>query len=295
MVLTSMTGFARSDGAASSVRWTWEMRSVNGKGLDVRLRLPPGYERIEVGARERCAARLARGNVQATLSVEAESTGHRIRINEDVLDEVVKAMERIGGRLNVQPPTLDGILSIRGVVDVADAEPDEAARAALDAAILAGLETAVAALVAMRMREGAAIGGVLGLRLDEIERLVSTAEESPARKPEIIRERLAEQIALLLDAAPALDPDRLHQEAVLLAAKADIREEIDRLVAHIAAARALLAEGGPVGRRLDFLAQEFNREVNTLCAKSNDRALTATGLEMKAVVDQLREQIQNLE
>jgi uncharacterized protein (TIGR00255 family) len=295
MVLTSMTGFARSDGSAASARWTWEVRSVNGKGLDIRLRLPPGYERVEVGARERFAARLARGNVQATLSVDADSATHRIKINEDVLDEVVKAMERIGGRLNVQPPTLDGILSIRGVVDVADAEPDETARAALDAAILAGLETALGELVAMRAREGTAIGGVLSLRLDEIERLVRAAEDSPARTPETIRERLAEQIALLLDAAPALDPDRLHQEAVLLAAKADIREEIDRLVAHIAAARALLSDGGPVGRRLDFLAQEFNREVNTLCAKSNDRTLTATGLEMKAVVDQLREQIQNLE
>jgi uncharacterized protein (TIGR00255 family) len=295
MRLSSMTGFARSDGSASGVRWTWEVRSVNGKGLDIRLRLPPGHEGIELGARERCAAHLSRGNLQATLSLDADSTAQRIKINEAVLDEVVKTMERIGHRLNVQPPTLDGILSIRGVVDFADAEPDEAARAALDQAILAGLDTALADLVAMRMGEGTAIGNVLALRIDEIERLVRAAEASPARAPETIRERLAEQIALLLDAAPALDPDRLHQEAVLLAAKADIREEIDRLVAHIAAARTLLADGGPVGRRLDFLAQEFNREVNTLCAKSNDRGLTATGLEMKAVVDQLREQIQNLE
>jgi uncharacterized protein (TIGR00255 family) len=295
MPLSSMTGFARADGSASGVRWTWEVRSVNGKGLDIRLRLPPGHEGIEHGARERCAARLSRGNLQATLSVDADSTAPRIKINEDVLAEVVKAMEWIGGRLNVQPPTLDGILSIRGVLDVAAAEPDEAARAALDQVTLAGLDTALADLVAMRMREGTAIGNVLVLRIDEIERLVRAADESPARAPETIRERLAEQIALLLDAAPALDPDRLHQEAVLLAAKADIREEIDRLVAHISAARALLADGGPVGRRLDFLAQEFNREVNTLCAKSNDRALTAIGLEMKALVDQLREQIQNLE
>jgi uncharacterized protein (TIGR00255 family) len=295
MALTSMTGFARADGSAANLRWTWEMRSVNGKGLDVRLRLPPGYERLEVGARERCAARLTRGNIQATLSVDTAAAGNRIKVNEDVLDEVVKAMERIAGRLNVQPPTLDGILSIRGVVEAADTEPDEAARAELDAAILAGLDTALADLVAMRNREGAAIGNVLALRLEEIERLVRAAEDSPARTPETIRERLSEQIALLLDAAPALDPDRLHQEAVLLAAKADIREEIDRLVAHVSAARALLVDGGPVGRRLDFLAQEFNREVNTLCAKSNDRTVTATGLEMKAVVDQLREQIQNLE
>ena len=290
-----MTGFARSDGLLSGARWAWELRSVNGKGLDIRLRLPPGHDGVEPRARELFAARLSRGNLQATLTVDADSTAQRIKINESVLDEVVRAMERIGGRLQVQPPTLDGILSIRGVVEVADAEPDEAARAAFDDAVLTGLDAALSGLIAMRAREGTALGNVLTLRIDEIERLVREAEESPARAPETIRERLAEQIALLLDAAPALDPDRLHQEAVLLAAKADIREEIDRLNAHIAAARTLLSEGGPVGRRLDFLAQEFNREVNTLCAKSNDRALTATGLAMKAVVDQLREQIQNLE
>ena len=290
-----MTGFARSDGLLSGARWAWELRSVNGKGLDIRLRLPPGHDGVEMRARELFAARLSRGNLQATLTVDADSTAQRIKINESVLDEVVRAMERIGGRLQVQPPTLDGILSIRGVVEVADAEPDEAARAAFDDAVLTGLDAALSGLIAMRAREGTALGNVLTLRIDEIERLVREAEESPARAPETIRERLAEQIALLLDAAPALDPDRLHQEAVLLAAKADIREEIDRLNAHIAAARTLLADGGPVGRRLDFLAQEFNREVNTLCAKSNDRALTATGLAMKAVVDQLREQIQNLE
>jgi uncharacterized protein (TIGR00255 family) len=295
MALSSMTGFARSDGSSSGVHWTWELRSVNGKGLDIRLRLPPGHDGMELRVRERCAARLSRGNLQATLTVDADAALQRIKINESVLDEVVRAMERIGGRLQVQPPTLDGILSIRGVVEIADAEPDEAARAELDEAILAGLDAALTGLVGMRDREGASLGNVLALRIDEIERLVREAEESPARAPETIRERLAEQIALLLDAAPALDPDRLHQEAVLLAAKADIREEIDRLNAHIAAARTLFADGGPVGRRLDFLAQEFNREVNTLCAKSNDRALTATGLEMKAVVDQLREQIQNLE
>ena len=290
-----MTGFARSDGLLSGARWAWELRSVNGKGLDIRLRLPPGHDGVEMRARELFAARLSRGNLQATLTVDADSTAQRIKINESVLDEVVRAMERIGGRLQVQPPTLDGILSIRGVVEVADAEPDEAARAAFDEAVLTGLDAALSGLIAMRAREGTALGNVLTLRIDETERLVREAEESPARAPETIRERLAEQIALLLDAAPALDPDRLHQEAVLLAAKADIREEIDRLNAHIAAARTLLADGGPVGRRLDFLAQEFNREVNTLCAKSNDRALTATGLAMKAVVDQLREQIQNLE
>ena len=295
MPLASMTGFARADGSSGAVRWTWEMRSVNGKGLELRLRLPPGQEGLEPQVRERCAKRLTRGNVQATLTLESDAPGQRLRVNEAVLAEVIAAMERIGTRLSVQPPTLDGILSIRGVLESSDEGHDPEAEAALRADALAGLDRALTDLVAMREGEGTVIGAVLAARIDEIARLAGEAEASPARRPEVVRARLAEQVATLLDAAPALDPDRLHQEAVLLATKADIREELDRLAAHVAAARALLAEGGPVGRRLDFLAQEFNREVNTLCSKANDRSLTAIGLELKAVVDQLREQIQNLE
>ena len=295
MPLMSMTGFARRDVLGPAVRATWELRSVNGKGLDVRLRLPPGFERLEVPVRERCAAKLARGNVQASLALQATAAAARFKINEEVLQGVLAAMERINTRFTVQPPTLDGILSIRGVVDHEEADVDQEARPPADARVIYGHDPPHDDLVAQRAREGAAIATVLNARLDAIERLTADAEASPARTPETIRARLAEQIATLLDAAPALDPDRLHQEAVLLATKADIREEIDRLHAHVAAARELLAGGGAVGRRLDFLAQEFNREVNTLCAKSNDRALTATGLEMKAVVDQLREQIQNVE
>ncbi len=295
MSLRSMTGFARADGTATGYRWTWEIRSVNGKGLDIRLRLPTGFERLDPPARERCAARLTRGNIQSTLTLVSDSTANRIRINEEVLGEVLAVMEQIRGRIDVQPPTLDGILSIRGVVEAAENELDEATRTALDEEILRSLDQALADLVTMRAREGQAIGVVLTARLTEITRLVKAAEASPARTPDAIRARLAEQVAALLDAAPALDPDRLHQEAVLLATKADIREEIDRLDAHVMAATEILAEGGPVGRRLDFLAQEFGRETNTLCAKANDRSLTAIGLELKTVVDQLREQIQNLE
>ncbi|MCR4282601.1 MAG: YicC family protein [Bauldia sp.] len=295
MPLSSMTGFARADGAGDAYRWTWELRSVNGKGLDIRLRLPAGFEHLEIPARERLGARLSRGNVQAALTAQSQAGATRIRINDEVLAEVVKAMERIAGRIDVQPPTLDGILSVRGVVETIEVVEDEAVRAALAAGILADLDAALADLAADRLREGAAIAAVLQNRLDEIERLVRAVEASPARTPDAIRARLAEQVAALLGAAPALDPDRLHQEAVLLAARADVREEIDRLDAHLAAARALLAEGGPVGRRLDFLAQEFNREVNTICSKSNDRAVTALGLELKAAVDQFREQVQNLE
>jgi len=293
--LASMTGFARADGSGDNRTWTWEIRAVNGKGLDVRLRLPAGFERLEVPVRERIGKRVVRGNIQASLSFGAGGAGEGLRINEAALAEVLKAMALIGARMEVQPPTLDGILAIRGVIESGDAAPEEAVRTRLDEAILASFDGALSALVAMRLQEGAAIAAVLALRVDEIARLASAAEAAPARTPEAIRARLAEQVAALLDAAPALDPDRLHQEAVLLATRADIREELDRLEAHVAAARTLLGEGGPVGRRLDFLAQEFNREVNTLCAKSNDRSLTAIGLEMKAVVDQLREQIQNLE
>ncbi len=295
MPLSSMTGFARVDGGGAGYRWTWELRSVNGKGLDIRLRLPSGFEYIEVAAREHLSAGLARGNVQATLTTQQQPVAGRFRINEEVLAEVTAAMAKIAGRLQVQPPTLDGILSIRGVLEAAEAEPDSEARDRLSEMVMTDLAAAVADLVAVRKREGNAIAAVLRTRLEEIERLVRSAEASPARTPDAIRARLAEQIAALLDAAPTLDPDRLYQEAVLLANKADIREEIDRLDAHIIAARDLIAESGPVGRRLDFLAQEFSREVNTLCAKSNDRTVTAMGLELKTLVDQLREQIQNLE
>jgi uncharacterized protein (TIGR00255 family) len=296
MPLASMTGFARRDGRDGAHRWTWEVRSVNGKGLDVRLKLPPGCEFLEAGARERIVARLGRGNVQATLGM-GESTGTaRVRLNEAVLADVVAALERLRARLpDAAPPALDGILSLRGVLETVDETDDEAARATLARAILADLDGALDALVADRQREGAAIGAVLRSRLDAVEAAVRAAEASPARQPEAIRARLKEQIETLVQASPALDPDRLHQEAVMLATRADIREEIDRLTAHVAAARALLAESGPVGRRLDFLAQEFNREANTLCAKANDRELTTIGLELKALVDQFREQVQNLE
>ncbi len=295
MPLCSMTGFARVDGAGEGYRWTWEVRSVNGKGLDIRLRLPAGFDHIEPPARERIAAGLSRGNVQAGLSAQHEAGATRVRINEDVLAEVIAALELVRSKVDAAPPALDGILAIRGVLETVESDPDEAARAALAGHMIADLDRAVADLVTMRVREGAAIATVLGTRLDEMERLTRAAEASPARTPEAIRARLAEQVAALIDAAPALDPGRLHQEAVLLATRADIREEIDRLYAHIAAARELIAGDAAVGRRLDFLAQEFNREVNTLCSKSNDRALTAIGLDMKTVVDQLREQVQNVE
>lgn len=237
MTLCSMTGFSRRDGTTRGQRWTWELRSVNGKGLDARLRLPPGLDRLEIAVRERVGKRLTRGNLQISLTLARETAATTLRVNDEVL----------------------------------------------------------AAVVAARAGEGAAIGRVLGGHVEAIERLTAAAEACPARRPEAIRARLAEQVTALLDAVPALDPQRLAQEAVLIATRADIREELDRLTAHVAEARRLLAGGGPVGRKLDFLAQEFNRETNTLCSKANVRELTAIGLDLKAVVDQLREQIQNIE
>ncbi|MBN9023796.1 MAG: YicC family protein [Rhizobiales bacterium] len=294
MALQSMTGFARTEGGAE-LRWAWELRSVNGKGLDVRLRLPPGMERLETAVREKVAGRFTRGNIQVLLSLDGRPSGQRIMINETVLAQVLAAMAHIRREVDAAPPTADGILAIRGVLETGDETLDDEAQAALDAAILHGLDAALEALREARESEGRALGAILLGRIDEIGRLARLAETSPLREPAAIRARLAEQVAALLDAVPALDPDRLHQEAVLLATKADIREELDRLDAHVDAARELLSKGGAVGRRLDFLAQEFNREVNTLCSKSNDRSLTAIGLDLKAVVDQLREQIQNLE
>lgn len=295
MTLMSMTGFARAAGAGFGYRWAWELRSVNGKGLDVRLRLPPGQDHLDQPARERIGGRLHRGSLQASLSLQREASATKLKVNEELLASLLELMRRVGGEIAAAPPTLDGILAIRGVVETVDAEDDPEAVAAVSARILDDLDIALAELVVARAREGAQLGAILGARLDEVDRLRTAAETAPARTPEAIRARLAEQVANLLGASPALDPDRLYQEAALLATRADIREELDRLEAHVGAARALLAEGGAVGRKLDFLAQEFNRETNTLCSKANDRSLTAIGLELKAAVDQLREQVQNLE
>ncbi len=295
MALQSMTGFARSDGVSVGQRWTWELRSVNGKGLDIRLRLPPGLERLENVVRERAGKRFSRGSCSFNLTITREHAAGGLRINDDVLTAVIEAMRHVAGRIDAAPPRLDGILALKGVLETSDPIEDEERRATLDAALLGGLELALSDLEKARAVEGRATADVLFAQLDEIERLTHAAEACPARRPEVIRDRLADQVRELLNGAPMLDPQRLYQEAIMIATRADIREELDRLTTHVAQGRQLLDTGGPVGRRLDFLAQEFNRETNTLCSKSNDKALTAIGLDLKAVVDQLREQIQNIE
>jgi uncharacterized protein (TIGR00255 family) len=295
MGLASMTGFARADGAGAGARWTWEIKTVNGRGLDIRVRVPAGMDALEAQARNAIAARLVRGTCNASLAITREGTQPLVKINEPVLDSLVAALGVLKGRVDATPPSLDGLLSVRGVVDIVEPEPDEAARAAESEAILKTLSTALDQLASARNSEGDALERILNERLDTIEKLTKQVETHPARTPDAIRERLKEQIAALTGASPMLDADRLHQEAVLLATKADVREELDRLYAHVAAARAFLKEGRAVGRRLDFLSQEFGRESNTLASKSNNVAVTAIALELKSVIEQFREQVQNVE
>jgi uncharacterized protein (TIGR00255 family) len=295
MALSSMTGFARSHGASGPYTFEWELKSVNAKGFDLRLRLPPGWDEIEAGAKKRAGELLARGTVYANLNVKRTNAVAQVRINEDVLAAVVKVAGTIAGKIDAVAPSVDGLLAIKGVIEVVEPEGDEEEDKAARLAAMAAFEQALASLVEMRRREGATLGQVLGARVDEIEKLARRAEAAPGRKPEAIRARLAEQVAALLETSDRFDQDRLTQEALLIATKADIREELDRIASHVAQARDILGKGGPVGRRLDFLAQEFNREVNTCCSKSNDIELTNTGLEMKNVVEQFREQVQNLE
>jgi uncharacterized protein (TIGR00255 family) len=294
MNLQSMTGFARSvhDDERASV--VWELRSVNGKGLDARLRFPPGLERMEQPCKQAIQKRFSRGNIQASLTLSRNAASAQPVVNEAFLADVAGLAKRLQERFGVAPASADGLLSLRGVLDMPDfgAAPDHEE---LEAAILAALDQALGSLEAARRQEGDSLEGLLLGHLQTIEALTAKAEADPSREPAAIRERLAAQIALLMEAAPALDEQRLHMEAAFLATKADIREEIDRLKTHVASARALIEAGGPVGRRLDFLAQEFNRESNTLCSKSNASSVTAIGLELKAVVDQFREQVQNLE
>jgi uncharacterized protein (TIGR00255 family) len=293
--LSSMTGFARAHGVSGPYAWAWEIKSVNGKGLDLRLRTPPGWDAIEVPVRTRTAEALARGSVQANLTIERSGAAPVVRVNAAVLDAVLATMKDLAPKVAAAPPTLDGLLALKGVIEVSDSEEREDERRAAEAAVIAGFGTVIGALGEMRRHEGAALGRVLAARLDEIKKLADRADKSPARQPEAIRARLAEQIATLLDQSERFDPDRLHQEAIMLASKADVREELDRLDAHVAQARHLIGQGGAIGRRLDFLAQEFNRETNTLCAKANDIELTNIGLELKVAVEQFREQVQNVE
>ena len=295
MAIQSMTGFARHEGEMAGFRFVWELRSVNGKSLDLRLRLPPGFDALEQPVRKAAAASLTRGNLQATLSTSVTGAAVEAVVNEAALDAVIELVNRLESRMDARKPSLDGILNIKGVLEFRDPELSEETCEARNQAVLTGFMRALEDLKAMRMAEGAALVRVLGEQVGRIAELTQAVEADPSRSPEAIRARLADQVASLMDAGAGLDRDRLHMEAALLATKADLREEIDRLKAHVEAARALLSGKAAAGRRLDFLAQEFNRETNTICSKSNAASVTAIGLDLKVLIDQFREQVQNLE
>ncbi|MBD8663637.1 YicC family protein [Rhizobium sp. CFBP 8752] len=290
-----MTGFARSEGTSGRNRFAWELRSVNGKGLDMRLRLPSGVDRLEQDVRKRISERFSRGNLQVALSLSTDDAKVEAVLNRDALAAVMALRAELGDLVDPAPLRLDTLLGIRGLVEIREAEDDEQAVTARDAAILNCLGDALFKLEEMREHEGSALRDILTRHVDRIAELTTLVEKDPSRSLEEIAKKLSTQLAALMAEAPTLDRDRLYGEAALLATRADLREEIDRLKAHVVAARELLQTGGPAGRRLDFLAQEFNRESNTICSKSNAAAVTAAGLELKVVIDQFREQVQNLE
>lgn len=295
MAVASMTGFARGAGQDGTLTWTWEAKSVNARGLDMRCRLPSGMDALEPAARRRVSERFKRGNFNLALQVNRAAGNARVEINHGVLDQVLAVVRELRDDHDVEAPRADGLLNVRGVIEITEDDDDPADSERRDAAILASLDQTLVALAGARAEEGGRIGAVLADQLDDIAALTDAARASEANQPARRRQRFAEQVSELIDSTPQLSEERLNQEVALLLVKADTREETDRLYAHIAAARELLDEGGPVGRRLDFLCQEFNREGNTLCSKAAEVELTAIGLDLKAVIDQFREQVQNME
>jgi len=288
-----MTGFARATGESDGRSWNWEVKSVNGKGLDVRCRLPSGSDALEATVRAQAGERLKRGNLSVSLTVKRDQAQGQYRVNEDLLRHLLETA--IATDTTFQP-RVDVLMSVKGVVETADeADEDEDQKKARDAKMLIDLGVALNALATMRGEEGQRLGVVLSAQVDEIERLTGAAAALAENQPAAIRARLVASLADLLGAAPALSEDRLMQETALLATRADVREELDRLRAHIAAARQLIADGNVVGRKLDFLCQEFTREANTLCSKAQDVVMTRIGIELKTVIEQFREQVQNIE
>lgn len=292
MPIASMTGFSREAGVSGPYQWVWELKSVNGRGLEVRFRTPPAYEAFAEEARKGIQQAMSRGQCQLNLSLSRNNAPPGIRVNGEVLQSLLDALGKLelpaGGKAS-----LDGLLSVKGVIELEETQAaDTEKQLAKD--LLAGLEKLILAPVEARAAEELALHGILDGHLHAIDKLVDQAEAAPGRQPEAIRQRLQAQIEQLLDGRGS-DENRLHQEALVMAARADIREELDRLKAHVDSARTLLQDGGAIGRKLDFLSQEFGREANTLCAEANDIKLSRIGLELKAVIEQFREQVQNVE
>ncbi len=295
MGLTSMTGFARADGAYGAYGWHWEVKSVNGKSLDVRCRMPHGMDNIEQMARKLAANYFRRGNFQIGLQMSREAGDSRYHINETILASIMQAAEKASRQYKLDPPKIGELLALRGVLELVEDTDDDEVIKARDKAIMQSLDEAFTSLNEMRCSEGAHMQTVMQGHLDRIEQLTIEARDCPSRAPQAIEARFAELVSRLLERSDDLDRDRLHAEAIIIATRADVQEELDRLFAHIAAARELVQSDEPVGRKFDFLAQEFNREANTLCSKASDGELSRIGLDMKTTIDQLREQVQNIE
>ena len=294
-----MTGYARAQGSDERRRWVWEARSVNGRNLEIRCRVPQGFDRLENPARTAIGSRLKRGNVSLTLTIASEQQGKPLRINRALLAELAGLVEEVRKGTGAAAPTADGLLRVRGVIEEEDgAEESEEALATLDRALSGTLDEVLKALAAARAAEGRALAVVIDRHVGEIEELCKRAADRASAQVGTVRARFESQLAELLERAPPLSEERFAQEVALLVGKADVREELDRLAAHIAQARTLLADArpdNPVGRKFDFLCQEFNREANTLCSKSADIELTRIGIDLKGAIERLREQVQNVE
>ncbi len=296
MPCQSMTGYARAEGSEGALAWTWEAKSVNGRGLEIRCRMPAGHDALEIPAREAATKRFKRGSLNLALAVRRQGVAGPVTVNETRLNRLAEIAQGLHRRLpDLQPASIDGLLALRGVLESGESEEETAVTAALLKPMLASLDQALEGLAAARNAEGARLGEALSSRLTEIAGLTDRAATTAAVDVPVRKERIREQVRALLDAAPALSEERLLAEAALLASKGDVMEEIERLRSHVAAARDMLAGTEPIGRRLDFLCQEFNREANTLCSKASDLALTGIGLELKASIEQFREQVQNAE
>lgn len=285
-----MTGFGQAAGTFEGINWIWELKSVNGRSLDLRFRLPPGFDDIELQLREHLSKNFTRGSISVILNLDRPQRDYDVRINESL----VKKIAHVASEANLPAPGLEGLLNLKGVVEVVEAKDSEEFREHLVKALLTGLDDAIGSLKKARQAEGAIIMALFISQIEMVEDIIAQVDTHASRQPQTILKRLKEQMEPLLENT-GLDEARLHQEAALIAIRSDIQEEIDRLRAHCDHFRGLMKEGGAIGRRLDFLAQEFNRETNTLCSKAHDKDLTTLGLSLKNVIDQFREQAQNVE
>jgi uncharacterized protein (TIGR00255 family) len=291
-----MTGFSRSSAQHGTYSWTWEVRSVNGKGLDVRCRIPSGFDALDLPTRNAVSKKFKRGNISVSLNISHSQEHAGYKVNHELLKQLVEVMQQVEADVpGVAKPSVDGLMGLRGVIEAVEEEESEEEKENAHTMILSSLGDALDDLKENRAKEGARMETVLRGHIDEIETLCGKAEECAAAQPEAIRARLVRQLSEVMEDLPDLNEERISQEAAVLMTKADVREELDRLRAHIEGARDLLDQGSPCGRKLDFLCQEFNREANTLCSKAQDVDLTRIGLDFKAVIDQFREQVQNIE